>query len=482
MKSDRNITCVFLSNYLNHHQIPFCNAMYRFLGGRFVFLQTEAVEEERVRMGWNEKPSEPYLRLFYEEAEACRRLVLDAGLVIFGGTDDEGYIEERLAQGKPVVRYSERLYKTGQWKAVSPRGLRKKYHDHTRHHRQPVYLLCAGAYVPSDFHIVRAYPGKMFCWGYFPETKHYDVEALLEGKGRAPGQEDGRPVPYLLWAARMIDLKHPELAVETAAYLRERGLAFHMDLIGGGALQERVEAMIRAKGLESCVELKGFLRPEQVREHMERADVFLFTSDRQEGWGAVANEAMNSGCALVADHMIGAVPYLVRHGENGYVYRDGHKEELFALTERLVRDRELCRRLGRNAYHTVADAWNAEYAAEALLKLCLRLGLLRREDVVWPMDGQNADDEGTEGLGADGLDMDVQFGAGAGVRRVDDRSADGLDVNGRSAGGSGVDDRSTDGQSRWQGFVPCAPAPVIPERKMYRFLTARKDGGGSSGR
>lgn len=459
MENERKIACVFLSNYLNHHQIPFCNEMYRLLGGGFAFIQTEAVEEERVRMGWDKNPSEPYLRLFYREGEACRQLILDAGLVIFGGTDEEGYVEERLALGRPILRYSERLYKTGQWKAISPRGLRKKYHDHTRHRKCPVYLLCAGAYVPSDFHIVRAYPGKMFCWGYFPETRRYDAGALLEGKGYVSDKAGGRTVPYLLWAARMIEWKHPELAVETAAYLRERGLVFHMDLIGGGALQERVEAMIRAKGLESCVELKGFLRPEQVREHMERADVFLFTSDRQEGWGAVANEAMNSGCALVADHMIGAVPYLVRHGENGYVYRDGHKEELFALTERLVRDRELCRRLGRNAYHTVADAWNAEYAAEALLKLCLRLGLLHREDVAWPADGLKADDESKDGQGAD------------------DEGTEGLATDGQD-----VDGQSADAPPKRQGFVPCAPAPVIPERKMYRFLTARRDGGNPSGR
>lgn len=415
MKDEHGITCVFMSNYLNHHQIPFCNEMYRSLGGRFAFVQTEAVEEERVRMGWNENPCEPYLRLFYEEAEVCRQLVLDAKLVIFGGIDDESYIEKRLALGKPVIRYSERLYKTGQWKAVSPRGLRKKYHDHTRYRRLPVYLLCAGAYVPSDFHIVRSYPGKMFCWGYFPETKHYDIEALLERKGYVPDQANKQPVPYLLWAARMIDWKHPELAVETAAYLRSKGLAFHMDIIGAGALQEQVETLIREKGLESCVRLRGFLKPEQVRESMEKADVFLFTSDRQEGWGAVANESMNSGCALIADHMIGSVPYLVRHGENGYVYRDGHKEELFALTEHLVRDKELCRRLGRNAYQTIVDVWNAEHAAEELLNLCVRLELLREEEL--------------------------------------DRTVGSLPP---------------------QGFTPCAPAPVIPERKMYGFLTAGK--------
>ena len=40
---------VFVSNYINHHQIPFCNAMAKFLEGGFTFLQTEPMEEERVR-------------------------------------------------------------------------------------------------------------------------------------------------------------------------------------------------------------------------------------------------------------------------------------------------------------------------------------------------------------------------------------------------------------------------------------------------
>lgn len=425
---------VFVSNYLNHHQIPFCNAMYELCKGSFAFVQTEPVEEERIRMGWAEKIQQPYLKLYYKEEEQCRGLISDAKVVLFGGCDDESYIEERLEKGKTVIRYNERLYKTGQWKAVSPRGLRKKYHDHTRYRKSPVYLLCAGAYVPSDFSIVRAYPEKMYCWGYFPETKPYDVDRLLAGKGwtgscSPAAEEESGPagaadgvagrISYILWAARMIDWKHPELPVETARYLKSRGLSFHMDIIGGGAMEEQVKALRTEYGLEEEVRLLGFMPPAQVREYMEKADIFLFTSDRQEGWGAVANEAMNSGCALIADHMIGAVPYLVKDGENGLIYRDGNRKELFALAEKLVKDRELCARLGRNAYRTITEVWNAENAAKALWELCGSLGLV---------------DEFHEAQG--------------GSRRAH---------TGRTADG---------------GFkpVPCAPAVVIPERKMYALL------------
>lgn len=411
---------VFVSNYLNHHQIPFCNAMYELCRGSFTFVQTEAMEEERIQMGWAEQVKQPYLKLYYKEAEACKRLISDAEIVMFGGCEDESYIEERLEKGKTVIRCSERLYRMGQWKAVSPRGLKKKYHDHTRYRRSPVYLLCAGAYVPSDFSIVGAYPGKMYCWGYFPETKHYDIDRLLAGKGlERPGNGKAEEkIPCILWTARMIGLKHPELALETARYLKSRGLSFHMDMIGGGAMEEQVKALRAEYGLEEEVGLPGFMSPAQVREYMERADIFLFTSDRQEGWGAVANEAMNSGCALIADHMIGSVPYLVKDGENGFIYRDGNREELFALAEKLVRDRELCARLGRNAYRTVTEVWNAENAARALWELC---GSLKTVD-----------------------------------------------------GSGGIQD--TGRNVRADGFAPapCAPAAVIPERKMYALLKKRR--------
>ena len=46
---------VFVSNYINHHQIPFCEAMIKTMGseGEFVFIQTQEIEQERTAMGWS---------------------------------------------------------------------------------------------------------------------------------------------------------------------------------------------------------------------------------------------------------------------------------------------------------------------------------------------------------------------------------------------------------------------------------------------
>lgn len=258
---------VFVSNYFNHHQLSFCDALYELLEGSFCFLQTQPMEEERVKMGWQTE-ERPYVR--YVQADGTttggpewQNLLLTADVVIFGGCDDESYIRERLAAGKPIFRYNERLYKEGQWKAISPRGLLQKYKDHTRYRKAPVYFLCAGAYVPCDLGIIHAYPEKMLRFGYFPETREY-----------APGEPFSRKKKgSILWAARMIDWKHPELVVKTAAYLKE--LPFHITMIGGGELEEEVHRLAEELGVTDKITFAGFRSPEEVRAAMEESEIYL---------------------------------------------------------------------------------------------------------------------------------------------------------------------------------------------------------------
>ena len=374
---------VFVSNYINHHQIPICNELYRLLEGSFAFCQTEEMEGERLSMGWQEERPE-YVVCYYENPAKYQEWIDTCEVVFFGGTDEESYIQNRLAENKPVIRYSERLYKTGQWKAISPRGLRKKYLDHTRYRKRDVYMLCAGAYVPSDFSIVKAYPDKMLRWGYFPEIKEQDVDKLLVGKNAGS----------ILWAARFIDWKHPELPIELAAYLKGKGYDFHLDMIGTGALLEEMKAFATSLKVEDKITFHGPKTPTEVREAMEKADIYLITSDRQEGWGAVLNEAMNSGCAVVANHMIGAAPYMIFHEKNGLFYKDGDKQMLFSQVEKLLEDRELVRELGKAGCETVATLWNPTVAAKRLVSLALRLGFLEPSDVPEISDWQEIPEEG----------------------------------------------------------------------------------------
>lgn len=356
---------VFVSNYINHHQMPLSLELQRLCqadGGSYTFVQTEPMEQERIRMGWGETLGEAdFVRSYQEAGEDCMRLINEADAVIFGGCEDETFIGRRLEEGKPVWRYSEPLYKTGRYKWISPRGLKKKYHDHTRYRNKRVYLLCAGAYVAGDFRLVGAYGGKRFRYGYFPEFRQQDMRSLLDGKDQAsPGRL------RLLWAARMIDWKHPETALRVAVGLREQGTNFQLDMIGDGDLFQETRERAKRLGLEGQVSFLGYCNPDLTRDYMEKAHIFLATSDRQEGWGAVVNEAMNSGCAVIAGKGMGSAPYLIQHGENGYLYDHRKSSQAVELALQLAKSEQMRRRMGEAAYETVRTLWNPQIAAQRL--------------------------------------------------------------------------------------------------------------------
>ena len=373
------MTLTIVSNYINHHQIPLAKELYQKLGKDFAFIQTEPMEEDRVKMGWGSELSNiPYLKLYYEEAESCAKLIMESDIVIFGGVEDESYIKPRLQAGKIVIRSSERLYREGQWKAISPKGLKKKHEDHTQYREKPVFLLCHGAYVASDFEIVKSYPEKKFQWGYFPEVKEYNLESLFFRKLHL--DENGKHQVRILWAGRFLKLKHPEYAIKIARYLKRKGISFQLDMVGGGELEDKLHRMVEKYGLQEQVIFHGFQPPKNVRRFMEEADIFLFTSDYLEGWGAVLNESMNSACAVVAGHGIGAVPFLIKHEYNGLVYKTGKYKEFEEQVVRLVEDETFRKELGIHAYETMISAWNPKVAATRLYAFCN--GLLQGNMVI----------------------------------------------------------------------------------------------------
>lgn len=367
---------VFVSNYINHHQIPVSDELYRLSDGNYTFIQTEPMEEERINMGWDaDAVNKPYVKLFYEKEEECKKLMMGADAVIFGGTEREELIIPRLEAGKFTVRYSERLYKEGRWKFVSPKGLKKKHYDHTRFRESNVFLLCSGAYVAGDFELIGAYPKKKLKYGYFPEFIEYrDIDEKRGGNKKFE----------ILWAARFIDWKHPEMMVELAKMIKGKGLNAHISMIGTGELLEATQKS--AEGLSEYISFLGAKTPSEVREQMRASDMFISTSDRKEGWGAVINEAMNSGCVTVAARQIGAAPYLVKNGENGYMYEAMNTESLFRILNEIMDSKAKAFSMRRKAYETIASQWNANEAARRLYefmedpehKICYKEGPLSR--------------------------------------------------------------------------------------------------------
>lgn len=361
---------VFVSNFYNHHQSELSRAFYKLTNGSYCFIETEPIEEERTKMGWGQKELPDYVKKSYisdNNRVECQNMIDTADVVIYGSAPEE-MIKNRLTQGKLTFKYSERMYKGGFKWYEQPlrfiknyrRGWCKKNH----------YLLCASAYSYADFQKTFNFTDRAFKWGYFPAVKSYEsIEDVIHKKENAS----------ILWVARLIELKHPDASIHIAERLKKEGYKFILNLIGNGVMESEIAEMIKNKNLEDCVSMLGAMKPEEVRRHMEKSQIFLFTSDFNEGWGAVLNESMNSGCAVVASHAIGSVPYLIDDGKNGLIYQNGDIDDLYNKVKFLLDNPERCKELGVNAYKTLTSTWNAELAAERFLNLATKL--LNNEDV-----------------------------------------------------------------------------------------------------
>ena len=356
---------VFISNFLSHHQRPFCDRMYATLGDGFLFISTKPITQERINMGWS-MPLVPYELRAYENEEqskSAQTMALQADVVIIGSAPDF-YIIPRLKAGKLTFKYSERFYKQGLNAKNFAHALIGAWLHHGRFQRYPLYMLCASAYTAGDCAVFGNYKNRTFQWGYFPEAKYYDVNELM---GKKSGLK--HPCASILWVGRLIGWKHPDASIHLAESLKRQGYEFKLNIIGNGDLEQELQMMISDKGLSDCVEMLGAMPPEKVRERMEKADIFLFTSDFNEGWGAVLNESMNSGCAVVASHAVGSVPFLIQDGENGLIYENGNQRKLEERVESLIRNSGYRKKLGVNAYESIVNTWNADAAAERFIAL-----------------------------------------------------------------------------------------------------------------
>lgn len=356
---------VFVSNFMNHHQKAMAEEFRRIYGSDYVFIAFTPFDSDRRTIGYRDMNQESFVLRAYESPEAmseAMKIIDEAECVIIGALP-VSVVSRRLQSGKITFMYSERFMKGPLWKDAVRfvkyciySGGRSQAKDP----RSKFYLLCAGAFAAWDYNTCGLFRNKAYRWGYFPEPRKYDdIDGLISRKKKAS----------ILWAGRFLDWKHPDLAVSLAANLRDMNLDFSMKIIGSGVMQEKLAGMIESLGLSDIVELTGAIPTEELRAEMENSQIFLFTSDRGEGWGAVLNESMNSGCAVVAGEKIGAVPYLIKDGHNGLIFRDRDIDDLTAKVAGLLRNPERADELGRNAYETMTGIWSPRNAAERFVSL-----------------------------------------------------------------------------------------------------------------
>lgn len=359
------MTLTFVTNFVHHHQLPLADVFYGLIGDNYRYIATSRLPEWLIKGGYDPSLERPYIIRTYlsdDDMKEARNLIDNSDVVIYGAAPDE-WVYERKRNNKVTFHFSERWLRKINLHAISPRALYNIYRNYFKFRNKRTYMLCASAYTVQDVHRYGCFPQKCFKWGYITKV---DESFRVEDLKRVASTPE---ITQIMWCARFLKLKHPELPVLLAARMKINGYRFSIDMFGSGEELENTKNLISQYGVEDCVNLCGNRPNEDILKEMRKHEIFLFTSDRNEGWGAVLNEAMSNGCVPVASDEIGSVPYLIKSGYNGLVFKSRNLKSLYKNVTQLIDNPDKLMEMSKAAVYTMQNVWSPRVAAENFLDL-----------------------------------------------------------------------------------------------------------------
>jgi len=121
-------------------------------------------------------------------------------------------------------------------------------------------------------------------------------------------------------------------------------------LFGETAYAQSLRTQAETLGIADRVHFAGF--QQDVAAWMKAMDVIVHASIQPEPFGLVIIEAMAAGKPVIASNG-GAVPEIVRHGENGMIIEPGDASKLAVAINTLKREPEIAKRIAAQGH---ADA------------------------------------------------------------------------------------------------------------------------------
>lgn len=361
------MTVTYFSNFLNHHQANVADELYEKLGTDYTFVELCPIYDWLLKGGYSDLSSRPYVLQAWRSPENYRKaedLALNADVALFGGPETLKLEVMRAKAGKLTFDVGERWLKRGLLNLASPRLLRYFWYYYTVFSKENVYKLCSSAYACGDHYKLYSFKNRCYKWGYFTKVEDFPFETSANFDVSSEETE-----VHLMWCARFLRWKHPELPVRLARRLKDKGYKFVFDMYGSGVELENVKRLASELEVTDVLRFQGNLPNDKILEQMRQHEIFLFTSDKNEGWGAVLNESMSNGCAVVASDEIGSVPFLVEDGVNGLVFKSEDLDSLETKVMSLLDNADCRRTIAANAMRTMRTLWSPQNAADNLLRL-----------------------------------------------------------------------------------------------------------------
>jgi colanic acid/amylovoran biosynthesis glycosyltransferase len=163
----------------------------------------------------------------------------------------------------------------------------------------------------------------------------------------APGE-----TPRIVTVCRLVEKKGLDFGLRALAEVKQRGVAFRVDIVGEGPELKNLTALRDQLDLADRVVFHGRMTRERVKPFLRDGHIFLAPSvtaknGDEEGVPAAIKEAL-SMCMPVVSTLHSGIPELVRNDVNGYVVKEWDVPALADRIEQMLRQPERWAELGKN--------------------------------------------------------------------------------------------------------------------------------------
>lgn len=381
---------ILYTNSISPHQLPVALRLAE-AGHSFCYV-AQGQTTGRREMGWNTSSRYPWvLELTAENKDALLRRVETCDVLLTGVRGDGTLFERRAQAGKISIYMFERWLKPGlgMLRLLHPRYLRMTLRVVRLIRCGAVALLPCGVHAAQDMvRLCGLFGGDWRClfrapkltfarnpmgqlWLTQGQGKRYCTEQMrlwgyfVEPSERRQRRKQGGTL-NILWVGRMLGLKRVDVLMKSVKVLLSEGERIRLRVAGLGPEKENLKALA-GKWTESGEIM--FTPPVPIREVrglMQEADVYVLSSNGEEGWGAVVNEAMEEGCVVVGTYEAGSSMTMIENGVNGLLFHSGDVRSLVGHL-RALRNDAFRRQLAEAGQRTAQHVWSAHNAAEKLV-------------------------------------------------------------------------------------------------------------------
>ncbi len=148
----------------------------------------------------------------------------------------------------------------------------------------------------------------------------------------------------ILYVGRLSEIKGLGYLIESFKNINHKFPSSRLEMIGDGPVKRNLKKKIDDLGMNDRVDIKGYVKYEELPEYYRSADIFVLPS-LSEGLSNVLMEAMACGLPVVATD-VGGNGELILDGKGGYLVPPKEPSKLYRSLKKLIENPQLRNEMG----------------------------------------------------------------------------------------------------------------------------------------